>query len=321
MNDRHAQYILAIAEEGSISKAAEKLFITQPSLSQMLLSIEKRCGLPLFYRSKKKMTPTFAGDIYLKAIQDIMRIEKDMILQFHEILNDRAGRISFGITSSKGQYILPPALSRFQSAYPNFEIQLMEGTNQVLVEALLHGRLDFAVVNYTERFNDLEYVDLPREEMVLAVSNRHPLAHDAATLATHSISIERIANNPFIYLTSNHGVRKMTDSIFLATGIYPPKAFEVGSNTLAHKLVEQNLGITILPDNFIRYVLNQERRMVTYFSLFDAPFFRKVSICYPKAHLDPMPKSMEFFIQCIVDTLDILTKQHPMIYSSEHNQL
>lgn len=309
MNERQAQYILAIAEHQSISKAAHSLFISQPSLSQMLINIERSCRTPLFKRIRHKMIPTYAGELYISAAREILKINNDLQLHLSQISQDQVGRITFGITTSKGQYILPYLLPQFQRQYPRFEVELIENTNVYLVEALLNRSLDLAVINYTHCDPELEYVPLPSEEMILCVPNKHPLAHDAEALRTHSIPLSRIADEPFVYLASWHGVRTMADGMFMEAGILPPKAYEVSSNTIAHSLVEQNVGITILPDNYIRFVSHKSPN-VTYFSLADAPYSRKVAVCYPK---NPnLPNSIQFFISCISNSLNTLMAQNKL---------
>ena len=300
MNDRQIEYMLTIAEEGSISSAAKKLFISQPSLSQMLINIEKQYGITLFNRSENPLTPTFAGQKFLESIREITQIEKRLKQEFEEISGSYSGKISLGISSTKALYILPAIIPEFQKSFPKVELNIIDGTNPELEEMLLSRNIDLAVLNYTSFHNRLEYVKLPEEEMLLVLPKSHQIIQKADTKKTKGLkeflSLKMIANEPFIYLYPNHGVRIRVDNIFMTHGINPPKIFEVANNALAHTLVASGTGITILPDSFIRYIAHN-RQKCAYFSISEGSFHRKAAICFPS---DPkLSKSMSFLVNLI----------------------
>jgi len=314
LTERQAKYLITIAEEGSISKAAKKLYVSQPSLSQMLLNVEKKYGVPLFNRSTGSLTLTYAGEKYMDSIREIMQIERRMLQQFQEIAGSYAGKLSFGITASKGLYLLPAVLPEFRRRYPNIELEIVEGTNPILEEQLNSRRLDLAVLNYTVFHPHLEYVELPEEEMLLIVPRTHRLAAQyriqEANGKRPAISLHQIVDEPFIYMNQNHGVRAMVDSIFMSLGICPPKALESSNNATAHALVAVGMGITILPDNFIRYVVSE--RSCLYFSISDASYRRKVALCYPEA--PAISKSMEYLVT-------LITKKMSELYEHSNNKI
>lgn len=299
MNNRRAKYLLTIAEEGSITKAAKKLYISQPSLSQMLSSAEKKFGVKLFERSPTALTPTYAGNIYLDTVREIMQIERQLVQRFEEIAGSVAGKLSFGVTTSKALYILPAVLPEFQRRYPNIEIDIVAGTNPMVEEAIHSRGVDIAVYNYRSQNEAWEYVELPDEEMLIVCPPNHQLTRKYKGIVPPgerpSILIKEIADEPFIYLSPDHGVSTMVDGIFLATGIRPPRALETNNNATAHALVAAGMGVTILPDNFVRYALNE--RLCMYASIADAVFRRKVALCYPKT--PTISKSLAFLISLI----------------------
>lgn len=314
MTDRQAKYLLAIAEEGSISKAAKKLYVSQPSLSQMLLSVEKQYGLKLFKRDASAMTLTYAGEKYMEGVREIMQIQRRMEQQMQEIAESYAGKLTLGITASKGHYMLPAILPEFQAQFPKIELNIVEGTNQTLENHLLARRIDLAVINYTSYHKQLAYVQLPSEEMLLILSQNHRLAAqcrlDIKEVARPSLSLHQISMEPFIYLAPHHGVRTMVDSIFTSIGICPPKVLESGNNATAHALVAVGMGITILPDNFVRYVAAE--RNCLYFSISDARYYRKVAIAYPKSN--NISRSMSYLI-------DLTAKKMHDLYETSNQRL
>jgi len=304
MNDRQAKYIIAIAEEGSISKAAEKLFITQPSLSQVLISVEKKYGVKLFKRSSHMMALTEAGETFVDSVREIVQIERRLEQHLQEISSEFAGEIIVGISASKGLYILPAVLPEFHKKFPKVDVKVFEEVSSVLEDSLLKKRIDLAVMNYHYIHSQLEYVNLSEEEMLLVVPPGHKLAKKSckspeAGARLPSISLKQITNEPFIYLSPNHSARIMTESMFQSAGIRPPKAFETAHSSTAYALVAAGVGITILPDNFIRYIV--PKKICKHLHVSDAPFRRKLAVCYPKT--SSISRSMEYFIKLAHDTL------------------
>ena len=303
MNDRQAKYIIAIAEEGSISKAAEKLFITQPSLSQALISVEKKYGVKLFKRSSHLMALTEAGEKFVDSMREIIQIERRLEQHLQEISSEFAGKIIVGISASKGLYILPAVLPTFRKKFPKMDVKVFEEVSSILEDSLLKKRIDLAVMNYHYIHSQLEYVNLPEEEMLLVVPVTHKLAKSAKSPENgenlSSVSLEQIANEPFIYLSQNHSARFMVESMFQAVGIRPPKVFETAHSSTAYALAAAGVGVTVLPDNFIRYIVR--KKSCKHLRVSDALFQRKWAICYPKT--SSISRSMEYFIKLTHDTL------------------
>ncbi len=289
MNDRQIQYLLSIAEEGSINRAAEKLLVSQPSLSHMLAGVEQEIGAVLFDRKHKPLVPTPAGRIYLENLRTISQIIHNTKLHLTEFSKSNAGTLSFGITPGKSMYILPEILVKFKKVYPHLKVDVMQQKNTVLLNLLESRGIDIALVNHTAYSDKLEYVQLPPEEMILIAPSSHPLVRESdnnhESKQNRSISLRKIAREPFIYLSKGHGVYKMIESMFTLLGINPPLAYEISDNMTAHSLVAKGLGLTILPDNVIRHISNKQN--VEYFHITDADFKRNLSICYHKAQALP----------------------------------
>ena len=299
MTERQAKYLLTIAEEGSISKAAKKLYVSQPSLSQMLINVEKRYGVELFHRSTNSLTLTYAGEKYIDGVREIMQIERRMEHLFNEIVGSYAGKISFGLTASKGLFVLPAILPEFKRKFPNIELEIIEGTNHMLEDQLISRKIDIAVLNYTTYHQHLEYANLREEEMLLIIPPNHHLAtlhrEQEAAGKRPAISLCQIAVEPFIYLVQEHGVRTMVDGIFMSLGIRPPKAMESSNNATALALVSVGIGVSILPDTFLGLPTSEANYLS--FSISDASCRRKLAVCYPKA--PGVSISMKYLIDLI----------------------
>ena len=110
MDTKQIEYILKIAEENNITRAADKLFLTQSALNQQLLKLEKELGTPLFYRSRTNWRPTEAGEVYLRNAREILRLKKDTYNQISDIAATRQGRLSIGFTPGRASTCLPPSI-------------------------------------------------------------------------------------------------------------------------------------------------------------------------------------------------------------------
>ena len=113
MDLRQIQYIVAIAEENNITRAAEKLYITQSALNQQLLKLEKELGVQLFHRSRTDWHPTEAGEIYLKAAREMLLLKKDTYHRIHDLAKIQQGELSVGFTPGRG-------IAMFSNVYPKF---------------------------------------------------------------------------------------------------------------------------------------------------------------------------------------------------------
>ena len=197
MNERHMMYILAIAEEGSISKAAAKHFISQPSLSQLLLNTENNLGVKLFDRQPRAIKLTFAGECYIEAAREIMQASRRLAQQINEISESRFGKLIVGITPNRAQYILPSVLPVFKKEYPNIELEIVVKQHaEELYNMLKRMKLDLAVLSYSYCDSTLKYADFPNEEMILVTPKNHWLTrhHTNADGSRSPVSLYEIAS-------------------------------------------------------------------------------------------------------------------------------
>lgn len=146
MNLKELNYIVTIADEGSISRAAEKLYMAQSSLSQFLQLYEAELGAPLFMRTSRGVRPTASGSVFLNHARQIL-------LQYHRAQSElwdieelSGGRIELGISTFRGTYLLPPVLKRFRDRYPRIHVEITEKDSMYLEEMILEGFLDMALL-------------------------------------------------------------------------------------------------------------------------------------------------------------------------------
>lgn len=171
MNFQSMEYFLAVEHYRSFTKAAESLYITQQTLSSHIAKIESEINCRLFVRTVP-LELTYAGEVFLNYAkifeQNYSRMQRD----FSDIANETKGRIRIGIAYTRGRVLLPDVIEEFQKAYPKMEVQLLEDSNEHIIENLRDNRVDLIVASMPDKVPEVVSEELYPEEIVLAVSKR-----------------------------------------------------------------------------------------------------------------------------------------------------
>ena len=255
MTSRELLYVKTIADETSISQAAKKLFIAQPSLSQSLQRIEENLGTKLFNRGVGGLSLTYAGKRYYQIACQILKIVEDFETEISDINNLKTGRIFMGITNHLGTIVLPKILPRFKKDCPHVEIQIFEETTGCQEEKLLSGELDFAILHAPKKnpHSMLEYELLANDPFVIAMAKDNPLVQKAQKKDGYPypvLDLKLLKNEPFIMLHRQQRIRHVTDAILAKANINPTIAFTLKNYETAQSLAGQGLGITFLPSDY-----------------------------------------------------------------------
>ncbi len=174
MDMKELTYIVTVAEEGSISRAAEKLFMAQSSLSQALRVYEAELGTPIFVRTSKGVRPTTAGERFIQRARQILQHYRMAQNEVWDIVGLQGGRVELGISTFRGRNLLPPVLRRFRALYPNVHINITEQDIFDLEELVQDGLLDIAIVDASsERVRDKDF--LMRDEVLVVAVKDHPV--------------------------------------------------------------------------------------------------------------------------------------------------
>ena len=255
MTSRELLYVKTIADERSISQAAKKLFIAQPSLSQSLQRIEGHLGTQLFNRSSGGLALTYAGERYYQMACQILKIYNDFETEVSDMNNLKTGRIHIGVTNHLGTIILPKILPRFNKEYPAVEIKVFEGTTRQQEEKLFSGELDFAVLHAPKHTPHpaLSYELLANDPFVIAISRNHPLTGKAQEREGYPypvLDLKLLKNEPFIMLHKEQRIRHVTDTILAKAKISPPVVLTLKNYETAQSLAGQGMGVTFLPGDY-----------------------------------------------------------------------
>lgn len=271
MDLRQIQYIVEIAEEQSISKAAEKLFITQSALNQQLLKLEKELGTPLFERRKHSMVPTYAGTVYLDACRNILNIRQDTYKIIHDISNEDAGMISVAYTPERGARMFSHIYPHFHERYPHVLFRIREGRAKDMEQMVLKREVDFAFCVRSENRNAhlFEYIDMKTEPIVLAVPANHPhagLAGPNSHETLPELDIRLMKDSDFVLPSKTTRLREMAERIFELNGFRPNVLFESASTSTMVNMVHSQVCCAFLPGSYI-----DPAAPVVYFTV--APYF------------------------------------------------
>lgn len=146
MDLKDFEYLIALAEEGSVSKAADRLFMAQSTLSQFLQQYESELGVKLFLRTSRGISPTRNGAVFIEHLRRIRGEYRQARSELYDSEGMKGGRVVLGISSFRGQQTLPKILLRFSELYPEVRVQVEEQNSKKLEDLLLDGKLDVAVI-------------------------------------------------------------------------------------------------------------------------------------------------------------------------------
>lgn len=252
MTQKELLYVKTIAEEKSISKAAKKLYITQPSLSQSIQRIEETLGTNLFMRTTRGLILTYAGERYYQLATNILKMYEDFEIEISDINNLKTGKVNIGITRHLATYVLPLVLPAFKEICPFIDVYIFEKNSTELEASLLLGEVDFTIMHEPTKSNSsqINYEPLINDPFLLAISPDHPLIKEAIEVPGHEyplIDLQLFANEPFIMLDKQQRIRQVVDSIFSKGNIEPKTILTLKNFETAKRLAAEGLGATFVP--------------------------------------------------------------------------
>ena len=297
MNLKQAQYVKTIAECGSITAAAKKLFVSQPSLSQMLRQLEQETGLPIFDRSTSPMRLTYAGEKYLHAAERILAANAELDSQLREIRHEHAGRLRLGISVTRAMQVMPLVMPIFQQQYPNVSLQMTESGSANLEEMLRGGSIDLAFAALESTSPSLAY-ELLEQETIGVLAGR-----DAAITRQNpngtALPLEAFRRESFVSLTKGHSSRITQDKLFRKYGLSPNILLETDALEVGRRVALEAGACMLLPSIYIDGYCNQ--RKGSFYPLADYENYRHFYACYRKDEF--VPQYARDFIQITASAL------------------
>lgn len=236
------RYVIAVAEEGSFTRAADRLYLAQPSLSVQVRKLEQELGTRLFSRLGRRVALTSAGEAFLPHARRALFEVEQARQQVEAVLGLRRGRVTLGVLPSVGSGILPDILAAFKKRHPGVEVRLLEHNVSVEFERMVHaGQLDLAVIRMPCTRGDLCSRTLVSEPMVALVSAAHPLA------GRRDISLADLVGEDFVTMKQGHGLRKLVLDVCAKAGFMPQITVETGQLSIVRGMVKAGVGVSVLP--------------------------------------------------------------------------
>ena len=246
MNLRQLHYLVAIADEGSFTRAAERLLVAQPSLSQQIKSLEHELGGPLLERLPTGVRLTAAGKAFLPEARAAVAHAERARRNARSALGLEAGEIEVATVTSVAFGVLPPAFKRWHGRYPGTTITLREYTHrQALDDAVRLGVGDVAVGPRPPEWHG-PVVELGWEEFVAVLPASDPLARNKRPIA-----LEQLAERDWVLFGSDHGLSELILEICARAGFTPRRTIQTGQVAAAGHLAAAGLGVTIIPRNVV----------------------------------------------------------------------
>ncbi|MDO5550399.1 MAG: LysR family transcriptional regulator [Lachnospiraceae bacterium] len=289
MDLKQIEYMVKIADEHSITRAAEKLYLTQSALNQQLLRLERELGAQLFRRSRTDWSPTPIGEVYLENAREILRIKHRTYNMISDMLEEKKGRLSIGFTPGRGLEMFTKVYPAFHKACPGIVVEPKELNVRSQQLMIARGDLDigFQTLSEQQKTED-EYISLGREEILLAVPSGHPLAEEAVGDRRYIENVRRqdskehrrkplagslegagegkqgleefpvidlglFRYEPFVLMYRESTVRAIIDGLFRKSGFTPNILFETASNSAIVAMVQSKQCCGIVPYHYVKH--------------------------------------------------------------------
>lgn len=276
MDVKYLKYILTIAEQKNMTKAAAVLFVSQSSLSQYLTRLEQELGTPLFLRAKNELILTPAGELYVDAAKKVLQIQQQLYQDIASL--DQRGRITVGVTSNFGLRMLSDIIPRFKRTYPKVSIEITEVGLPALKQMVQEGTVDIgiaAAVNASP-FEQQSRI-LRKEEVLFAVPKKHPyvLDHPDTTALSMAELVENFRHDNFLLPKQNSSLRDLTDQLFHHCGFVPNAFCETNNIAAIRTMVSSDAGVS-----FIAESCSIDRDAIQYYSL--TPAIHRLNLLYTR---------------------------------------
>ena len=290
------ELVYTVYQEGSISKAAKKLLISQPSLSVMIQRIEEEIGLPLFDRTSKPIRLTEAGKEYIKATQVMLQTEKAFDDYLHASQELQTGTLTIGSNQLLSSLVLPKYIGKFLELYPNIRLELMDDNSVVLETLAAAGELDLVLDNHPLDRAIFEQQILRNEQLLLAVprsfacnrgleeyqySTEDIVAGKHLQQTDRFASLKNFKDIPVVAMTKQNDTRQRSDEIFRQSGVKPKIILEIDRLVTLYSFIQQGTAASIVSDTLVQY-LQAGGDSVVFYRLKSPEAHRELYLSYKK---------------------------------------
>ena len=257
MNTRQLYYVIKVAEERSISVAAKKLYIAQPSLSEFIRKVEKEIGYDLFDRTVTPLRLTVAGEVYIETAKEILNLEQAMEKRLRDMDGDEYGKLSVSVSPYNG--LMPSALKVFFNRFPNYTVDIHDsvGTAERL-RLLEQGDVDMCIQPITDAIGSKFAVEeIMSDDLLLVVPSNHPI-NDQLKLESGEgpwpmVDLAQFGDMPFVVVDESMNLRRKVSNLFDKAGVVPHIQVVCYKSEGCLDMAISGIGSTIVQSSLIKY--------------------------------------------------------------------
>lgn len=242
------QYFIQVTHFNSFTKAAEHLFITQPTISKMIKNLETELGVELFDRSRKQLTLTDAGRVVLEQAKLIDKAFNNLEREMEYLSGLKKGHIRMGLPPIIDASFFPKIISRFHEEYPNITFQLVEDGSKKIEDAVENDLLDIGIIVLPTNTEIFHSFGLLEEDIKLVLHPEHPLAQN------EEVSLEALSKEAFILFNKDFVLRDLIISSCKTAGFTPRIISESSRWDFIEEMVACKLGIALLPESLCSHL-------------------------------------------------------------------
>jgi DNA-binding transcriptional LysR family regulator len=245
------EFFLKVIEEGSFSKAAERVYRTQPAVSIAIKRLEEEIGAPLFDRSQKTPTLTEAGQVLLDYAKRMMSLRDQAYAAITELRTLQSGRVRIGANESTSLYLLPQIILSYRESHPNVKVEIYRHVSDRLPREVLDRNVDLAIMAFEPVDRELETFRLLEDELVLILSPEHQLAK------RDSIAVQELGNLPFIAHNVKTASRAKVIEVFAQHHTPLNITIEMATVETIKRFVQMKVGLAFVPRMCVREELER----------------------------------------------------------------
>lgn len=261
-------YVYAVYRERSFTRAAEKLFISQPSLSAAIKNVEKEVGAPLFERSGTAITLTEVGQEYIAAAEKIISIREEFVNRINDIYGLEVGKITVGGTNYLSSYVLPKIINDFSSRHPKIEVVLAEANSHSLLEMMKHEEIDIILDSFDRLPEEFLGQSLLHEHILLCVPADREINKALGAYAIQpediynntvdlsavpAVSVRQFREEAFVLLKNGNDMYRRAIRIFDTAKMTPRVCFSVDQMNISYALADSGMGLCFATDTLFRF--------------------------------------------------------------------
>jgi len=251
---RHLETFCRVAELKSFSKAADDLFLTQPTISGHILSLEQSLSLRLFDRRNREVRLTKAGEVFLEYASKILSSRKDLLNALSEFSHGIRGEFSLGASTIPGEYLLPKLMGDFKKEHPHFVISLKIADTKEIVQYVLQDNVEFGIIGAKLNHPSLHYEKYEIDEIIVVAPPDHPLSRKKR------VNVEELLKEPWIIREDGSGTQMAVERALRRKGKSLKQfnvVMEMGSTSSVKGGVKARLGLAFLSQRATEEELDQ----------------------------------------------------------------